>query len=116
LDLEISDPQTDNILLLGFEVKNRTLGAVVIDINGIRNKLSGTFAPYPNGNSRFEYQFSPESGQGISKLSVTFSKGCYMISDIQWHLCPTELPGTKEYTPLTPDQTPPAKQGTVLSG
>lgn len=116
LDLEISDPQTDNILLLGFEVKNRTLGAVVIDINGIRNKLSGPFAPYPNGNTRFEYQFSPASGQGISKLSVTFSKGHYTISDIQWHLCPTDLPGTKEYTPLILDQAPPTKQGTVLSG
>ena len=63
------------------------VGAVVIDINNIRNKLSGLFAPYPNGNNMFHYQFSADSDSGMTKLKVTFPKGHFTVSNVQWHLC-----------------------------
>lgn len=101
LDLHISSPQPGRILLLSFQVKNQTWDPIVIDINGIRNKLSGAFAPYPNGNHCFHYQFSTDAGEGITDLSVTFSKGKYEISDIQWHLYDQDLLDEKSFTPVT---------------
>ena len=66
-----------NILLLSFQVDNKTIDPVVIDINNIRNKLSGLFAPYPNGNNTFHYQFSADSDSGMTKTKGYFSKGSF---------------------------------------
>ena len=101
LTLDIQNPAAKSILLCGFKVENLSRSAVVIDINGMRNKLSGTFAPYPNGNNVFHYQFSDASPQGVSQLKVTFSKGKYRLTDPEWYVCDSELFTEKEYTPLT---------------
>ncbi len=114
LKLRITNPQPGRILLLSFRLKNQTWDPIVIDINGIRNKLSGAFAPYPNGNSCFHYQFSSDDEEGIADLSVTFSKGKYEISDIQWHLYDQELLSAKRYKPVT--LLSGRKTATVLSG
>ena len=34
----------------------------------------GLFAPYPNGNNMFHYQFSADSDSGMTKLKVTFQR------------------------------------------
>ena len=101
LTLDIQNPQPDNILLCQFDVENLTTKAVVIDINNIRNKLSGAFAPYPNGNDQFHYQFSTDSDTGVDRLEITFSKGHYHLSDIRWYLYDQPLLTAKEYIPLT---------------
>ena len=116
IDLNITNPQPGSILLLGFQLKNQSMDAVVIDINGIRNKLSGRFAPYPNRNNHFNYQFSPGSDEGITDLSITLSKGHYMISDVQWHLYDQSLLTAKDYTPLTLSSGTPGASGTGSSG
>lgn len=124
MDLHITNPQPGNILLLSFQLKNRTWDAVVIDVNKIRNKLSGAFAPYPNGNECFHYQFSSDSEKGVTDLSITFSKGKYEISDIRWNLYDQSLLNAKDYTPLTlsaeksgtSDTGFPKRFHTVLSG
>lgn len=107
LKLAINNPVSGKILLLDFAVENLTRQAVVIDINTIRNKLSGAFAPYPNGNTRFHYQFSPESeydsGQGVNLLEITFSAGHYCINSINWHQYDQTLLTAKEYTPVQPE-------------
>ena len=95
-------------------MKNKTAAPNVIDINGIRNKLSGCFAPYPNGNSCFHYQFSPDSREGITDLSVTLPKGKYEISDIQWHLYDQDLLNSKIFTPVTLSNS--RHPDTILSG
>ena len=46
------------IAILSFDVTPLSSRAVVIDINGVRNKLSGSGAPYPNHNNRFNYVLS----------------------------------------------------------
>ncbi len=48
----------DKIAVLSFDVTPLSSRAVVIDINGVRNKLSGSSAPYPNHNNRFSYVLS----------------------------------------------------------
>ena len=80
MSVKISAPVPDHVLLLQFSVRSQNGEAVVIDINGIRNKLSGSSAPYPNGNDCFHYQFAPDQGEDVDKLKVTFSKGSYTVS------------------------------------
>lgn len=119
LTLSVKNPVSGKILLLDFSVKNMTRQAVVIDINTIRNKLSGAFAPYPNRNKQFHYQFSPESeydsGQGINTLEVTFSAGHYSINDINWHLYDQKLLTAKEYTPVKLESSVVSNFNTVFS-
>lgn len=88
----------NKILLLDFQVVNKSRKAVVIDINGMRNKLSGASAPYPNGNDIFHYQFSDASGNGLDQLDITFSKGTYLIRHTDWHLYEEQLLSRKQYT------------------
>ena len=103
LDITVKNPSPKDIVLLSFQVDNLTYKAVVIDINGIRNKLSGMFAPYPNGNDCFNYQFATDSENGAVQLSVTFSKGHYILRNPQWQLYAQELLNAQEYTPLELD-------------
>lgn len=70
-----------DILFIQFQVKNRTDAAVVISVNGIKNKLSGSTAPYPNENDRFSYLLSDNGG--IDEVSFKLSEGSYDITDIK---------------------------------
>ena len=93
---------------------------MVIDINDIRNKLSGRFAAYPNGNNCFHYQFSEaDSGSGFRHLEITFGKGCYAIRNVQWHLYDKDLRDAGSYTPLrtkTADSTADTSDSVLVSG
>lgn len=100
------------ILLLDFQIVNHSTRAVVIDINGMRNKLSGASAPYPNGNHTFHYQFSDSSGEGLNRLNVTFSKGTYLIKNENWHLYDELLLSRKQFTSIEPHKT---KDSEILS-
>ena len=102
-------------MLCQFEVSNLTTKAVVIDINNIRNKLSGMFAPYPNGNNQFHYQFSTDSESGVGRLEITFSRGHYKLSDIRWYLYDQSLLTAKKYTPLTDSGTVTAQRNGYLA-
>ncbi len=103
LALELAEPVKDEILLLSFAVKNRAGNAVVIDINQIRNKLSGKNAPYPNRNEVFHYQFAEPGEDGITHLSVTLSKGKYEISEVMWHTYAKELMAKRKVTQVQPE-------------
>ncbi len=98
LQLSLEEPVCDSILLLQFKVENHGSAGVVIDADGIRNKLSGKSAAYPNGNQVFHYQFS--EADGVKTLLFSFSRGSYRLSDIRWYLCPKSLLDRKEYTAM----------------
>lgn len=115
LTLDIQNPQPGDIVLCQFEVENLTPRAVVIDINNIRNKLSGIFAPYPNGNDQFHYQFSTDSADGVNRLTITLSAGHYRLKDVQWNLYARSLLAEKRYTPLTASGTVTAKNDGYLA-
>ena len=59
---------------------------MVIDINGIRNKLSGSNANYPNNNTTFTYILS--SNQTLKELHINASKGNYRIKNVQLYSLP----------------------------
>ena len=92
------------ILMLQFDVERLGKRAVVIDINGVRNKLSGSSAAYPNGNTQFRYPLTGAEGQPLSELQVTFQKGEYLIRNIRWYSCSERLLQEKQYQTLTPLQ------------
>lgn len=103
MTVNITQPPSGQIVLLDFKVDNLTSSAVIIDINNIRNKLSDRFAPYPNGNTCFHYQFTETPGRKTDQLEITFGKGNYAISDVHWHLYDAELLNSKSCTPLKTD-------------
>ncbi len=85
IEVEMKNPQPGKILLCQFDVHNQTTRSVVIDINGMRNMLSGAKAPYPNKNTCFHYKFSTSTPDGVQSLVINFSPGRYTIDGIQWH-------------------------------
>lgn len=103
--LELTEPVCGKILLLSFRVENRTSGAVVIDINQIRNKLSGKNAAYPNENEVFHYQFSEPDAEGVTYLELVFSPGKYRISEVQWHTYEKELLSGKQIVEVKTEKT-----------
>lgn len=91
LTLPLSSPLEHNILICSFGVAAPSGNELSIDINGIRNKLSGKTAPYPNHNDVFTYQLS--SNEPITELTVTLSPGKYVLSDFQFWLMDTSYWG-----------------------
>lgn len=81
--LGLSKSCKDKILLLQFQVENTGGKEAVIEINGIKNKLSSKKAPYPNGNHRFSYVI--DSGKNLEKLQIEVSKGTFQMKDLQLH-------------------------------
>ncbi len=91
------DERLSDILLIRFQVNNKDGKAVVITINGIKNKLAADSAPYPNDNHLFSYQLSEPDG--MDKITIQLSKGNYDISDIEVYAFPTDLFGDKQIIP-----------------
>lgn len=110
--VELKEHVSD-ILLLQFQVKNRTGSAVVIYANGIKNKLSGSTAPYPNENNCFSYPLS--ENEGIDKITFQLSKGSYDITDIQLSTFSPGIFSEKEVNPVTVRQGEKTEKHTVLS-
>lgn len=106
--------ESSEILMVQFDVDRLGKRAVVIDINGVRNKLSGSSAAYPNGNTQFRYQLTGRNGQALSELNVTFQKGEYLIRNIRWYVCSGQLLHEKAYHAITLLQT--AEKTELLSG
>ena len=77
------------ILLLSFDVKYNGEKDMSITINGIRNRLSGSEAPYPNNNDTFYYMIS--SNEDMDALDIMFSKGEYKLTNIKAYTLPLSL-------------------------
>ena len=100
LSLTFREPLRQSLVLLQFEVENHTGKAVVITINGVKNKLSAGNAPYPNGNSCFQYQFLTTSEQGLNSLDIRLSEGYYTLKNIRFGLLPADIFSEKSWTPV----------------
>lgn len=74
------------ILLLSFDVKYNGEKDMSITINGIRNRLSGSEAPYPNNNDTFYYMIS--SNEDMDALEIMFSRGEYALKNIKAYTLP----------------------------
>lgn len=64
---------------------NDSVEDISVKINGIKEKLSGTTAPYNNNNIYFEYVIS--SNNPVKTLNLSCSPGVYTLNDIQIFTC-----------------------------
>ena len=86
------------ILLLSFDVDYNGAKDISIVINGIRNRLSGSEAPYPNNNTTFTYMISRD--EDMDFLEITFSSGSYRIKNATAYTIPLSAishPGIVEF-------------------
>lgn len=77
------------ILFLRYDISNEDNQNdldTFITINGIKNKLSGKSAYYPNYNNSFEYIIS--SNKSTNQLTINFSSGKYEIFNIEAYTMP----------------------------
>lgn len=87
-----------HLLILAVKVVSPSGKEVTIDINNIRNKLSGKNAPYPNHNDTFTWIIS--SNDVIDQLNLSLSAGDYFLSD--WHVWSMDIQnwGNRTVLPL----------------
>lgn len=98
-------PLTRQILLLSFDVSYNGKKDIDVTINGIRNRLSGTAAPYPNKNTTFTYMLS--GNETMDTLTIRFSKGSYKISGLRAYTLPLSAlnhPGIVPFTSLSTEK------------
>ena len=105
LTLFLEEEITDEILGIQFEVEGDGKRAVVITINGRKNKLSADGAPYPNENHCFHYQLSGDENGSLKKIEISFSEGEYILSGIKCTEYQKSLLTEKRYIPAVGEET-----------
>lgn len=98
LCLPVSDDIDTKILILTANVASPKGKEVTVEINHIRNRLSGRNAPYPNRNSAFTWILS--SNERISQLEILFSEGDYDLSGWKAWVMDTADWGNSSVRPL----------------
>lgn len=89
----------NKLLLLSFDVKYAGKKDISITVNGIRNRLSGSSAAYPNHNTTFTYMISSE--KTLDTLKLEFSPGEYQLHNFKAYtlpLCAFSHPGITPFT------------------
>ena len=71
------------VLILEFDVTQANGREIIIDVNGTRNKLSGSNAPYPNGNTHFTYVLDAREAQ---TLHIEKNTNEYVLQNLQCRL------------------------------
>lgn len=77
--------ETDIVILTGNIKSNNMRDDISIRINKIKEKLSGTTAPYNNKNYFFNYVIS--SNEAVKTLTFECSPGEYSLNDIAIYVC-----------------------------
>lgn len=98
LTLPVPTELNSHLLILSVKVSSPKGTEVTIDINNIRNKLSGKHAAYPNHNNTFTWILS--SNDRIETLDFVLSSGDYKLSDWQAWSMDTEAWGNNTIQPL----------------
>ncbi len=71
------------VLILSFDVTQAAGREITIDINGMRNKLSGRGAPYPNENTHFTYVLDASEAQ---ELHIEKNSNEFVLQNLQCRL------------------------------
>lgn len=74
------------ILLLSCDVSYSGKKDIDVTINGIRNRLSGSDASYPNHNETFTWILS--GNEPLKSLNIHFSPGNYKLCNVQAFILP----------------------------
>lgn len=83
--LRLKNKLKGKVGILSFDVVNGTKWPVEITINGMRNKLSGKGAPYPNQNKRFTFYLDEKMA---NSLQIHCSKGKFQIRNLTYYVLP----------------------------
>lgn len=117
LTLPVPEVVKSHLLILSVKVSSPKGKEVTIDINNIRNKLSGKSAAYPNHNNTFTWILS--SDEAIKTLNFVLSSGDYTLSHWQCWSMDTDDWGNSTIKPLVTNQhkhQPQAAGSLVLNG
>ena len=115
VQLTIPVPKTikSQLLILSADVVSPNQKEVTIDMNQIRNKLSGKNASYPNHNDTFTWILS--SNDIIETLEITLSAGDYHLSNWQIWSMETKDWGNDSVIPLEKSESNPASSKGLVS-
>lgn len=108
---ELPVPLENEVLILSFDVKYSGRKDIDVTVNGVRNRLSGSAAPYPNHNTQFTYMISQNTT--LTGLSLSFSAGNYEISNVKAWSFPVSAFQKQHITPFA---SLPAKEKELLHG
>ena len=94
------------ILRLQMKVEQKDGKEVVISIGNIKNKLSGSNAPYPNENDHFQFILAKQPG---SMPEVKATGGRYSVSDVQiqtmdWEKRKKQIAEKYDFTSASPEK------------
>lgn len=108
---ELPVPLENEVLILSFDVKYSGRKDIDVTVNGVRNRLSGSTAPYPNRNTQFTYMISQNTP--LTGLTLSFSAGNYKISNVKAWSFPVSA---FEKQHITPFNSLPTKGKELLHG
>lgn len=100
---ELPVPLENEVLILSFDIKYSGRKDIDVTVNGVRNRLSGSTAPYPNHNTQFTYMISQNAP--LTELSLSFSAGNYEIKNVNAWTFPFSAFQEHNITPFTPSFT-----------
>lgn len=93
------------MVVISFHVESSDGKAVIISINGMKNKLSGKEAPYPNHNHEFTYVLPVEAF--LDELCVELSEGRYTVDNLKIYTADyKELVHSKVVEPVVKEDSP----------
>ncbi len=75
--------QSEKAVVLSFDLTQTGNKEVTIQINGVKNKLSGSNAPYPNHNTHFTYVLS---GKDLAPLHIRKNTNEYVLKNVKCHI------------------------------
>lgn len=96
--IRLKESLDDKIGILSFDVENESGKAVMITMNGMRNKLSGKGAPYPNENTRFTFYLDENMDD---TLNVDIAKGKFRITNVTYYVFPRSCMDKKDMIPVS---------------
>ena len=97
------------IVIITFDVNREDQDEVIIELNGMKNKLSSQKAPYPNNNYTFTYILTAEEdGGGIESI---LTEGDYEIENLRVYTM--DMPAAQIIMPVSYSD---LKKNTVFEG
>ena len=103
------DVEEGQIVIITFDVNREDQDEVIIELNGMKNKLSSQKAPYPNNNYTFTYILTAEEDGGGIKSILT--EGDYEIENLRVYTM--DMPAAQIIMPVSYSD---LKKNTVFEG
>ena len=103
------DVKKGQIIIITFDVNRGDQDEVIIELNGMKNKLSSQKAPYPNNNYTFTYILAAEEDGGGIKSILT--EGDYEIENLRVYTM--DMPAAQIIMPVSYSD---LKKNTVFEG